>query len=275
MVDETLQARKEYVSVSYEINVLGVKGPRQMSIILPGMDEKFNREDFVQTNVSDTLANAWKKIETNLRHQKSLKECQGAQSTVSLSHGSSQQNLKSSSASKLSSLKRTLFRATSIDYGATSTSTPSPTSPQAKTPTTTTSTTTTGASNLKKNSLKNSFDESINKITASTQTIQRDESSTGMGSTLNGAFKNVVKLINKSPEWHKELHSFALNFNGRVTQASVKNFQIVHEINTNYIVMQFGKVSKDLYTCDFSYPMCALQAFAVAITSLDNKLGCD
>ena len=86
---------------------------------------------------------------------------------------------------------------------------------------------------------------------------------------------NIIRLTNKSPVWNQTLRSFALNFNGRVTQASVKNFQIIHPVDIDYIVMQFGKVSKDVYTCDFSYPMCALQAFGVALSSLDNKLACD
>jgi hypothetical protein len=46
---------------------------------------------------------------------------------------------------------------------------------------------------------------------------------------------NVVKLINKLPEWHKELNSFALNFNGRVTQASAKNFQMVGSIDCFFL----------------------------------------
>lgn len=82
-------------------------------------------------------------------------------------------------------------------------------------------------------------------------------------------------MINKSPVWHEQYKSFALNFNGRVTEPSVKNYQIVHEVNLDYIVTQFGKVDTDLYTCDYSYPLCALQSFAIAISSLDNKLGCD
>jgi hypothetical protein len=86
---------------------------------------------------------------------------------------------------------------------------------------------------------------------------------------------NVVKLINKSPVWHEQYKSFALNFNGRVTQPSVKNYQIIHEVNTEYIVSQFGKVNNDLFTCDYSYPLCALQAFSIALSSLDNKIGCD
>lgn len=42
-----------------------------------------------------------------------------------------------------------------------------------------------------------------------------------------------------------------------------------------YIVMQFGRVAEDLFTLDFSYPLCALQAFAVALSSFDSKLACE
>lgn len=35
--------RKEYLSISYELNFFGYKGPRQMFIIIPGMDNEFQR----------------------------------------------------------------------------------------------------------------------------------------------------------------------------------------------------------------------------------------
>ncbi|CAH8613660.1 unnamed protein product [Schistosoma mattheei] len=40
--------------------------------------------------------------------------------------------------------------------------------------------------------------------------------------------QNVLQLQNKNPVWNEETQSYVLNFHGRVTQASVKNFQIVH-----------------------------------------------
>lgn len=43
----------------------------------------------------------------------------------------------------------------------------------------------------------------------------------------------------------------------------------------DYIVMQFGRVSEDVFTMDYGYPMCALQAFAIALSSLDSKLACE
>ena len=39
----------------------------------------------------------------------------------------------------------------------------------------------------------------------------------------------LIELSNKTPVWNDDTQSYVLNFHGRVTQASVKNFQIVHE----------------------------------------------
>lgn len=44
----------------------------------------------------------------------------------------------------------------------------------------------------------------------------------------NRNMENLIELRNKAPVWNEETSSHVLNFNGRVTQASVKNFQIVH-----------------------------------------------
>lgn len=86
---------------------------------------------------------------------------------------------------------------------------------------------------------------------------------------------NILELHNKSPVWNDETQSYVLNFHGRVTQASVKNFQVVHDNDMDYIVMQFGRVAEDVFTMDFNYPMCALQAFGVALSSFDSKLACE
>lgn len=40
---------------------------------------------------------------------------------------------------------------------------------------------------------------------------------------------NLIELHNKTPAWNDDTQSYVLNFHGRVTQASVKNFQIVHD----------------------------------------------
>ena len=72
-----------------------------------------------------------------------------------------------------------------------------------------------------------------------------------------------------------ETQSYVLNFHGRVTQASVKNFQIIHQSSPEYIVMQFGRISDDDFTMDFRYPLSAVQAFGIAMTSFHGKLACE
>jgi len=86
---------------------------------------------------------------------------------------------------------------------------------------------------------------------------------------------NLIELHNKTPVWNDDTQSYVLNFHGRVTQASVKNFQIVHDSAVDYIVMQFGLVAEDIFTMDYRYPMCAVQAFAIALSSFDSKLACE
>uniref|UniRef100_A0A3Q4I742 Si:dkey-220f10.4 n=1 Tax=Neolamprologus brichardi TaxID=32507 RepID=A0A3Q4I742_NEOBR len=90
----------------------------------------------------------------------------------------------------------------------------------------------------------------------------------------NGNTDKLVTLVNKSPSWNEQTQSYVLNFHGRVTQASVKNFQIIHPDN-DYIVMQFGRVAEDVFSMDYSFPMCALQAFAITLSSFDGKLACE
>ncbi len=85
----------------------------------------------------------------------------------------------------------------------------------------------------------------------------------------------LLELHNKSPVWNEDSQSYVLNFHGRVTQASVKNFQVIHDADPDYIILQFGRVSDDVFTMDYRYPMCAMQAFGVALSSFDSKLVCE
>ncbi|MEQ2215805.1 hypothetical protein XENOCAPTIV_006212 [Xenoophorus captivus] len=50
----------------------------------------------------------------------------------------------------------------------------------------------------------------------------------------NRRTENLIELHNKTPVWNEDTASHVLNFNGRVTQASVKNFQIVHNKDCEY-----------------------------------------
>lgn len=90
-------------------------------------------------------------------------------------------------------------------------------------------------------------------------------------------------LSNKTPRWHEQLRCWCLNFHGRVTVASVKNFQLVSvsdcetgtEQPTERIILQFGKVGKDMFTMDYGYPISAFQAFAICLSSFETRIACE
>ena len=87
--------------------------------------------------------------------------------------------------------------------------------------------------------------------------------------------RDLVYLINKPPRWNEQVGAYVLNFNGRVTMASVKNFQLVDPDEQNTVVLQFGRVGKDDFTMDLQWPMSPLQAFAITLSSFDSKIACD
>ncbi|KAK7277712.1 hypothetical protein RJT34_22727 [Clitoria ternatea] len=94
--------------------------------------------------------------------------------------------------------------------------------------------------------------------------------------------EGMLVLRNKSPRWHENLQCWCLNFNGRVTVASVKNFQLVaspkngvSEQAQENVILQFGKVGKDVFTMDYQYPISAFEAFAICLSSFDTKIACE
>ena len=100
----------------------------------------------------------------------------------------------------------------------------------------------------------------------------------------------VIALVNKTPKWNEQVGAYVLNFNGRVTMASVKNFQLmVHSGEDGSDdsqqggdggeeerpCLQFGRVGKDMFTMDFGWPLSPLQAFSICLSSFDYKLACE
>ncbi|XP_073029598.1 tubby-like F-box protein 7 isoform X2 [Primulina eburnea] len=94
----------------------------------------------------------------------------------------------------------------------------------------------------------------------------------------------LTVLKNKSPRWHEHLECWCLNFHGRVTVASVKNFQLVATMDQSQpggkgdeetVLLQFGKVGDDTFSMDYRQPLSAFQAFAICLTSFGTKLACE
>ncbi|XP_052201477.1 tubby-like F-box protein 5 isoform X2 [Diospyros lotus] len=96
--------------------------------------------------------------------------------------------------------------------------------------------------------------------------------------------RDPLILRNKAPRWHEQLQCWCLNFRGRVTVASVKNFQLVASVDPSEnvpateqerVILQFGKIGKDIFTMDYCYPLSAFQAFAICLSSFDTKPACE
>ena len=83
----------------------------------------------------------------------------------------------------------------------------------------------------------------------------------------------LLALQNRPPWWNIELGAFVLNFGGRVSVASVKNFQLCDRSNQDHIMLQFGRIhGRHSFTMDFQFPLSPVQAFAIAISSLQSRI---
>ena len=120
-----------------------------------------------------------------------------------------------------------------------------------------------------------------------------------------GYIQDMVLLVNKPPKWNesvralppgrfwlgsnhppphtptpthpspRQVGAYVLNFNGRVTMASVKNFQLVSPDDHEAVLLQFGRTGKDVFTMDYQWPLSPLQAFSICMSSFDYKLACE
>ncbi|CAF1029359.1 unnamed protein product [Rotaria sp. Silwood1] len=76
-------------------------------------------------------------------------------------------------------------------------------------------------------------------------------------------------MQNRPPLWNEQSQVYQLDFGGRVTLESAKNFQIEFKGKQ---VIQFGRIENNCYTLDFEWPFSPLQAFAVALANITQRL---
>ncbi|CAN0502998.1 unnamed protein product [Ectocarpus sp. 12 AP-2014] len=67
----------------------------------------------------------------------------------------------------------------------------------------------------------------------------------------NRDYDGSLYMVNKPPRWNDQVGAYVLNFYGRVTMASVKNFQLVSTEDFDRIILQFGRVAREEFTMDF------------------------
>ncbi|KAL0584007.1 hypothetical protein ABG067_006104 [Albugo candida] len=83
----------------------------------------------------------------------------------------------------------------------------------------------------------------------------------------------AIGMINKPPVWIESLEAYCLDFGGRVAAASVKNFLLSHPNDMEKTLMLFGRTQdRQVYSMDYSHPFSPVQAFAIALSSMDSHL---
>lgn len=109
--------------------------------------------------------------------------------------------------------------------------------------------------------------ETIDEVDEPAQ-LDTENSSTESSFKKSTPLKNQFTLKNKPPIWNETNQVYQLDFGGRVTQESAKNFQI--EFNSKQ-VMQFGRIDANAYTLDFEWPFTAVQAFSIALANITQR----
>eukprot|EP00916_Digyalum_oweni_P006207 GHVL01010718.1.p1 GENE.GHVL01010718.1~~GHVL01010718.1.p1 ORF type:complete len:278 (-),score=26.69 GHVL01010718.1:287-1120(-) len=82
---------------------------------------------------------------------------------------------------------------------------------------------------------------------------------------------HCIRLKTKEPRWNSDVECLVLEFKGRTIQPSAKNFQLSLAKKPEYIIMQFGKVTSNVFILDFRYPLSIIQAFSLALSTYHWK----
>lgn len=72
--------------------------------------------------------------------------------------------------------------------------------------------------------------------------------------------QNYQVFVDNPPAWNPKTNTYVYDFKGRVTQPSIKNFQLIPELDGRRqvtlqdFVLQFGKNGKESFILDVQYP---------------------
>lgn len=74
-------------------------------------------------------------------------------------------------------------------------------------------------------------------------------------------------LTTRRPKWNPKHKSLTLDFHGRCSLASAKNFMLEDPDNPGKVKLLFGKVGEQQFVLDYRHPLGTVQAFAAALSS--------
>jgi len=83
--------------------------------------------------------------------------------------------------------------------------------------------------------------------------------------------KGTDLLILQPPRWNEEGQMYQLAFEGRASQMSNKNVQLICPEFPSAPTLQVGKLRKNLFNVDLGGCISAYQAFAIALAIFDQS----
>ena len=87
----------------------------------------------------------------------------------------------------------------------------------------------------------------------------------------SGKFDKLSFYENKKPHFDESLGAYTLDFDGRVTMASSKNYLLVSSHSLEEVYVRFGRIENREFTMDVRYPVSPLQALGISIASIITK----
>ena len=87
----------------------------------------------------------------------------------------------------------------------------------------------------------------------------------------SGKFDHLSFYENKKPHFDEAIGAYTLDFDGRVTMASSKNYLLVSSHSLDDVYVRFGRVENREFTMDVRYPCSPLQALGISIASIITK----
>lgn len=88
----------------------------------------------------------------------------------------------------------------------------------------------------------------------------------------NSRNSEFIYLLSKKPDLDPETKTYRLDFRGRAQLPSTSNLQLVLEGDGNSAkpIFQLGRLDKNEFSMDFSYPLTFFTAFGIALAALSR-----
>lgn len=93
--------------------------------------------------------------------------------------------------------------------------------------------------------------------------------------TSNSTFASTRPLSKSSGGGLNKAGGYMNSNNNSENDTSSSNTPTATTTNDQLVSLQFGRVSNTQFSCDVSWPLSLLQAFAIALSSFDSKLACE